>query len=146
MSQATSKILFRTQATAHGGRSGHIDTPDHHLAAKLSVPQELGGGGGVGTNPEQLFAAGYAACFQSAIGSVARREKVQQFGTTEVTADVGLARDDLGYALDVELHVKLPGLPKEQAQHLIEEAHKVCPYSRALKGNVEVRLHLVDEE
>jgi Ohr subfamily peroxiredoxin len=138
-----SKVIYRTQATAHGGRAGHIDTPDHHLSVKLSVPGELGGAGGVGTNPEQLFAAGYAACFQSAIGSVARREKVQ-FGNSEVTAHVGLARDDVGYALDVDLHVRLPGLSREQAEHLVHEAHRVCPYSRAVSGNVNVRISVVE--
>ena len=139
------KVVFRTVATAHGGRGGYIETPDHHLSAKLSVPQEIGGDGGVGTNPEQLLAAGYAACFQSAIGSVARREQVR-FGTSRVEGDVGLMRDDIGYALDIELRITLPGLSREQAQHLIDEAHKVCPYSRALSGNVAVRLTLMDEE
>ncbi len=133
-----SKVIFRTRATAHGGRAGYIETPDHHLGVKLSVPQELGGGGGVGTNPEQLFAAGYAACFQSAIGAVARRDKVR-FGSSKVEADVGLMRDDIGYALDVELHVTLPGLSQEDAERLVSEAHKLCPYSRALSGNVDVR-------
>ena len=138
------KVMFTTRATAHGGRAGYIETPDHHLGVKLSVPQEIGGDGGVGTNPEQLFAAGYAACFQSAIGSVARRDKVS-FGSSRVTGIVGLARDELGYALDVELRVVLPGLSREQAQHMVDEAHKVCPYSRALRGNVGVRLVLEDE-
>lgn len=132
------KVIFRTKATAHGGRAGYIETPDHHLGVKLSVPQELGGGGGVGTNPEQLFAAGYAACFQSAIGAVARRDKVR-FGSSKVEADVGLMRDDLGYLLDVELHVTLPGLTQEEAERVVSEAHKLCPYSRALQGNVGVR-------
>jgi lipoyl-dependent peroxiredoxin len=138
------KVLFRTAATAHGGRNGYIETPDHHLGVKLSVPQEIGGDGGVGTNPEQLLAAGYAACFQSAIGSVARREEVR-FGTSKVEGDVGLMRDEIGYVLDIELKITLPGLSREQAQHLIDEAHKVCPYSRALAGNVDVRLTLMEE-
>lgn len=142
--QNQDKVLFTTQATAHGGRAGYIETPDHHLGVKLSVPQEIGGGGGVGTNPEQLFAAGYAACFQSAIGTVARREKVS-FGSSRVTGVVGLARDEAGYALDVELRIVLPGLSREQAQHMVEEAHRVCPYSRALQGNVDVRLTVIEE-
>lgn len=143
--QPPGKVLFRTEATAHGGRAGYIETPDHHLAAKLSVPQEIGGDGGVGTNPEQLFAAGYASCFQSAIGAVARRDKVS-FGSSRVTGVVGLIRDDIGYALDVELKIVLPGLSREQAQHMVDEAHKLCPYSRALSGNVPVRLTVVDED
>ncbi|GBF05538.1 Ohr subfamily peroxiredoxin [Deinococcus aerius] len=143
-SQKRGKVIFTTRATAHGGRAGYIETPDHHLGVKLSVPQEIGGDGGVGTNPEQLFAAGYAACFQSAIGSVARREKVS-FGSSRVTGVVGLVRDELGFALDVELQIVLPGLSREQAQHMVEEAHKVCPYSRALRGNVDVRLTVIEE-
>ncbi|WP_216326964.1 organic hydroperoxide resistance protein [Deinococcus aestuarii] len=139
-----SKTLFTTQATAHGGRAGYIETPDHHLGVKLSVPQEIGGDGGVGTNPEQLLAAGYAACFQSAIGAIARREKIS-FGSSRVTGVVGLMRDDLGYVLDVELRVVLPDLTRERAQYMIDEAHKLCPFSRALQGNVDVRLVLEDE-
>lgn len=138
------KVLFSTQATAHGGRAGYIETPDHHLGVKLSVPQEIGGEGGVGTNPEQLFAAGYAACFQSAIGGIARRDKIS-FGSSRVTGVVGLVRDDLGFALDVELRIVLPELTRERAQYMIDEAHKRCPYSRALQGNVNVRLTLEDE-
>jgi osmotically inducible protein OsmC len=139
-----SKVLFTTQATAHGGRAGYIETPDHHLGVKLSVPQEIGGDGGVGTNPEQLFAAGYAACFQSAIGAVARRDKVS-FGSSRVTGVVGLVRDEIGYVLDVELRIVLPDLTRERAQHMVDEAHRLCPYSRALGGNVQVRLTLEDE-
>lgn len=138
-----SKVIFHTQATAHGGRAGHIETPDHHLDVKLGVPGELGGEGGGGTNPEQLFAAGYASCFQSAIGAVARREKIE-FGNSKVTAVVGLMRDGVGYALDVELHITVPGLSREQAEDLVHKAHEVCPYSRATKGNLDVRLSVMD--
>ncbi len=99
----------------------------------------MGGDGAPGTNPEQLFAAGYAACFQSAIGSVARRRKIS-FGSSRVTADVGLARDEQGYALDVELHVVLPELTRAEAEDVVREAHETCPYSRALRGNVDVRI------
>lgn len=138
------KVMFTTRATAHGGRAGYIETPDHHLGVKLSVPQEIGGDGGVGTNPEQLLAAGYAACFQSAIGVIARRDKVS-FGSSRVTGVVGLKRDDLGYMLDIELQIVLPGLSPEEARRMMDEAHKVCPFSRALEGNVDVRLTLVEE-
>lgn len=138
MTEAAPKVIFRTSATAHGGRAGHIETPDHQLDVQLSVPGELGGHGG-GTNPEQLFAAGYAACFQSALGTVARREKIE-FGASTVTAQVGLMRDGLSFALDVELCVSLPGLSREQAESLVQKAHQVCPYSRATRGNVDVRL------
>lgn len=143
MTAPTPKVIFRTQATAHGGRAGHIETPDHHLDVKLSVPGEIGGHGGAGTNPEQLFAAGYASCFQSAMGTIARREKIE-FGDSRVTALVGLVRDGLGYALDVELHIALPGLSRVQAEDLVQKAHQVCPYSRATRGNVDVRLVVED--
>lgn len=143
--ESQNKLLFQTRATAHGGRAGYIETPDHHLAVKLSVPQEIGGDGGVGTNPEQLLAAGYAACFQSAIGVIARRDKVT-FGSSRVTGVVGLRRDELGYVLDIELQIVLPGLSPEEAQHMVDEAHKVCPYSRALRGDVSVRLTVVEEQ
>ena len=138
------KIIYHTEATAHGGRAGHIETPDHHLAVQLSVPGELGGPGGVGTNPEQLLAAGYAACFQSAMGAVARRDKLPEFGATSVTAQVGLRRDGVGYALEVELQIKVPGLAREQAEQLVHDAHEVCPYSRATRGNLDVKLTLQD--
>ena len=141
---STGKVIYRTAATAHGGRAGYIETPDHHLAVKLSVPQELGGGGGVGTNPEQLLAAGYAACFQSAIGSVARRRKIS-FGSSRVTANVGLTREGETFGLDVELRVVLPELTRAEAEEMVRQAHEICPYSRALAGNVDVRLVVEDE-
>lgn len=138
------KTLFRTRATASGGRNGYIESADHHLAVKLSVPQEIGGDGGVGTNPEQLFAAAYAAAFQSAIGVVARRDGVT-FGSSHVTGVVGLISDEPTYRLDVELQIVLPGLSAEQARIMVDEARRVCPYSRALGGDVGVRLTVMDE-
>ncbi|AFZ65828.1 organic hydroperoxide resistance protein [Deinococcus peraridilitoris] len=138
-----SNAIFHTQATAHGGRAGHIETPDHHLDVKLSVPGQLGGKGGGGTNPEQLFAAGYASCFQSAIGVIARQENIE-FGDSTVTALVGLLRDEQGYGLDVELQITLPGLSREQAEDLVHKAHQVCPYSRITRGNLDVRLTVVE--
>ena len=147
-SSSSGKVLTRSEATAHGGRNGYIETPDHHLAAKLSVPQEIGGDGGVGTNPEQLFAAAYASSFQSAIGMVARRDGVS-FGTSQVTGVVGLRREDEtdpSYHLDVELHVLLPGLDREEAERMVREAKALCPYSRALAESVGVRLTVQDEK
>ncbi|MCP2014204.1 Ohr subfamily peroxiredoxin [Deinococcus sp. HSC-46F16] len=146
--QASGRVLTRSEATAHGGRNGYIETPDHHLGVKFSVPQELGGDGGVGTNPEQLFAAAYAASFQSAIGMVARRDGIT-FGTSQVTGVVGLRREDEAdpsYHLDVELRVLLPGLDREQAERMVQEAKALCPYCRALGESVGVRLTVVDEE
>ena len=139
------ETIYTAEALSTGaGRDGHVRTTDGRVDLDLAVPTEMGGSG-QGTNPEQLFAAGYAACFQSAIGAVARRDKVS-FGDSEVTAEIGLARDGIGYALSAELKIKLPGLAREQAQHMIDEAHKVCPYSRAVRGNMDVKLTLVDAE
>ena len=139
MTQTETKNIYTAQATAHGGRAGEIESSDGHLKMDLSVPSEMGGDGGAGTNPEQLFAAGYAACFQGALGVVGRRNKVDT-SESEVTAQVGLQKDGLSFALDVELHVKIPGVDREMAEKLVHEAHQTCPYSVATRGNVDVRL------
>ncbi len=132
--------LYTAEATATGGRTGAVKSSDGRLDLPLSSPRELGGDGGPGTNPEQLFAAGYAACFQSALGVVARREKVELPEDSTVTARVGLQRNGLAFALDVELEGHFPGLSSEQAHALMHAAHQVCPYSVALRDNVAVRL------
>lgn len=145
--QARGKVLTRSEATAHGGRNGYIETPDHHLGVKFSVPQEIGGDGGVGTNPEQLFAAALAASFQSAVGMVARRDGVT-FGTSQVTGVVGLRREDdadPSYHLDVELRVSLPGLGREEAERMVREARALCPYCRALGDSADVRITVEEE-
>ncbi|WP_424950201.1 organic hydroperoxide resistance protein [Deinococcus sp.] len=139
MTQSIAKNIYTATATAHGGRAGHVESGDGHLKLDLSVPSEMGGDGGAGTNPEQLFAAGYAACFQGALGVVGRRNKVDT-GESEVTAQVGLQKNGLSFALDVELHVKIPGVDRELAEKLVHEAHQTCPYSVATRGNVDVRL------
>lgn len=137
------QILYRTQATVSGGRDGHARTADGLLDVKLAKPKELGGLGKA-TNPEQLFAAGYAACFDGAIHFLAGQKKLKNVVTT-VTADVGIGPGDPGpgFALDVELTVTVSGLPEAEARALVAEAHQVCPYSNALKGNVPVRLKMV---
>lgn len=136
------KALFSASATAHGGRAGKITSEDGHLNVGLSVPRELGGPGGEGTNPEQLFAGGYAACFQSALGVVGRRAKVDTSAST-VTGLVNLhANGAGGYALSVRLQIALPGVEPALAHQLIEQAHQVCPYSNAVRGNIEVALEL----
>jgi lipoyl-dependent peroxiredoxin len=135
----TTANIYTAQVTAHGGRAGHVESSDGRVKLDLSVPSETGGDGGPGTNPEQLFAAGYAACFQGALGVVGRRSKVDTSGST-VTALVGLQRAGLSFALDVELHVKVPGVERELAETLVQAAHQVCPYSMATRGNVDVRL------
>ena len=139
MTQTETKNIYTAQATAHGGRAGSVESSDGHLKMDLSVPSEMGGDGGAGTNPEQLFAAGYAACFQGALGVVGRRNKVDT-SESEVTAQVGLQKNGLSFALDVELHVKIPGVDREMAEKLVHEAHQTCPYSVATRGNVDVRL------
>jgi osmotically inducible protein OsmC len=133
------KTLYTAVATAHGGREGHVQSSDGNLSADLRVPTGMGGPGGTGTNPEQLFAAGYAACFESALRLVARNKK-QPLTDTHITAHVSLSADEGKYILGVELHGKIEGLDKEQTHGLMEAAHLVCPYSNATRGNIEVKL------
>lgn len=138
-------IKYRTKATATGGRDGRSTSEDGKFSASLSVPKELGGPGGDGTNPEQLFAAGYSACFLGALKYVAGQEKVAVPGDASVSATVGIGpRDDgTGFGLEVQLQVSLPGMDRAQAQGLADKAHVVCPYSHATRGNIDVRLEVV---
>lgn len=134
-------IIYKATATSTGGRDGRAVSSDQQLDVKLSAPKELGGTGAAGTNPEQLFAAGYSACFLSAMKFVAGQQKRTVPADTTVTADVGVGPNDSGgFALDVELRVTLPGLSAEEAQQLVDAAHKVCPYSNATRNNVDVRV------
>jgi len=131
------KALYTAEASTTGGRDGHARSSDGVLDVDVRVPEEMGGHGG-GTNPEQLFAAGYAACFQSALGVVSRRQKVDTSGST-VTAKVTIGTIDGGaFGLAVELDVAIPGVDAETAQTLADAAHQVCPYSNATRGNIEV--------
>ena len=136
------KTLYEAEATATGeGRNGHARSSDGVLDVDLAVPAEMGGAGGA-TNPEQLFAAGYAACFHSALQTVARRQKVE-FGASTVTAKVGIGpNDQRGFELAVTLVVELPGVEREAAQQLVDAAHQVCPYSNATRGNIDVALEV----
>lgn len=137
-------VLYRTKATATGGREGHARTEDGTLDVNLTIPKELGGNGATGNNPEKLFAAGYSACFLSAMKFVATQGGPKVPDDTSVTGTVGIGpRSEGGFGLDVELDISLPGLPRGEAQDLIEKADKICPYSNALRGNVPVRLKLV---
>lgn len=132
------KRLFSTRATATGGRSGRTQSEDGRLAFDLSMP----GSGGAGTNPEQLFALGYAACFDSAVKLTAQRLRLP-LTASRTTAEVGLGQLETGgYALEVSLSLVLQGLSQDDAQALAEAAHRVCPYSNALRGNVDVRLQV----
>jgi len=135
------QILYTAHATATGGRDGRAVTSDKHLDVKLNTPKELGGAGGDGTNPEQLFAAGYAACFMSALKFVALHTKATLPAESAVTAEVGIGPGDKGgFALAVDLKVDLPGLDQAAAKALVDKAHEVCPYSNATRNNIDVKL------
>jgi Ohr subfamily peroxiredoxin len=137
------KVLYRTTAQATGGRDGHAATADGSFDVKLATPKELGGAGGVGNNPEQLFAAGYAACFLGAMKFVASQGGPKVPSDTSVTATVGIGpRSEGGFGLDIELAIALPGLARAEAEALVEKAHQVCPYSNATRNNVPVRLNV----
>src|SRR3954447_26145471 len=136
-------VKYRTKASATGGRDGRAATEDGAFQVSLSTPKELGGGGGQGNNPEQLFAAGYAACFLGAMKFVAGQNKdgAQVPHDAAVQTSVGIGpRSEGGFGLDIELKVTLPAVPHDQAEALVEKAHQVCPYSNATRGNVPVRL------
>lgn len=137
------ETLYTAVALATGdGRSGHAASEDGTLDLDLRLPKELGGPGGA-TNPEQLFAAGYAACFHSALKTVAAKDKLDVNGT-EVSASVGIGTlDNGGFGLEVELDVQVPNLERDAAVALVARAHEVCPYSNATRGNVEVTLTVV---
>ncbi|UIJ44780.1 organic hydroperoxide resistance protein [Sphingomonas cannabina] len=137
-------ILYRTQATATGGRTGQARTADGALSVALVTPKELGGSGGEGTNPEQLFASGYAACFLGALKFVASQRKVTIAEDSTVTAAVGIGKrdDGQGFGLDVALTIALPGVDPEVARELVDQAHVVCPYSHLARNGLDVRLSL----
>ena len=137
------KVLYRAHATATGGRDGRAVASDGALDVKLATPRELGGAGGAGTNPEQLFAAGYSACFLGALKFVAAREKIALPPTTSIDGTVGIGPIPTGFGIEVELKISLPGLARDAAQTLINQAHVVCPYSNATRNNIDVRLVLV---
>jgi lipoyl-dependent peroxiredoxin len=135
------KVLYIAEATSSGdGRNGHVVSSDHHLDLDLATPPELGGSGN-GTNPEQLFAAAYAACFHSALRGLARQAGVDAAGST-VTAQVGVGPEGDVYGLEVTLIISLPGLEQEKTRELAEAAHHRCPYSRATRGNISVELRV----
>lgn len=138
------QILYTASATATGGRDGQATSDDQKLSVKLSTPRELGGAGGEGTNPEQLFAAGYSACFIGAMKFVAAAQKIALPAETSVNGKVGIGPNGKGgFGLAVELNVSLPGLAREAAEALVHKAHEVCPYSNATRGNIEVTLNLI---
>ncbi|MEW1545505.1 organic hydroperoxide resistance protein [Streptomyces tsukubensis] len=133
-----SDVVYTAVATAENGRDGRVSTDDGKLDVVVNPPKELGGSG-AGTNPEQLFAAGYSACFQGALGVVARQEGVDISGAT-VTAEVGIGKNDEGFGIIVAISAQLPNVDEARALELIEKAHEVCPYSKATRGNITVTL------
>jgi len=137
-------VLYHTSARATGGRDGHSATLDGAVDVKLSTPKELGGGGGTGVNPEQLFATGYAACFLGAMKFVASQGGPKVPADTTVTSTVGIGpRSEGGFGLEIALEISLPGVDPTAAEDLVAKAHQVCPYSNATRNNIEVKLTVV---
>ena len=138
------ETLYTASATTTGGRDGHVESSDGVLNLELTTPEEMGGEGGSGTNPEQLFAAGYSACFESALRLVADQQD-KDVGDALIKASVKLGTTESGdFALAVELIGTLPNLSREEDEDLMDEAHQVCPYSNATRGNVDVKLTIED--
>lgn len=134
------KVLYRAHAKATGGRDGHATSSDGVLDVSLTVPKELGGNGATGTNPEQLFAAGYSACFLGALKFVAGHDKRVLPADTSIEGTVGIGQIPTGFGIEVELKIHVPGLPREEVEALVQKAHIVCPYSNATRGNIDVKL------
>jgi len=140
---ALDKVLYTAQATATGGRAGSAQSSDGALDVTLTTPKELGGDGATGTNPEQLFAAGYSACFLGAMKFVAGAQKISLPTTTSITAEVGIGPIPAGFGIQVAMAITIPGMDREAAEQLVQAAHGVCPYSNATRGNIEVTLTVV---
>ncbi len=138
------QVLYTANATATGGRDGRAVSSDAQLDVKLTTPKELGGAGGAGTNPEQLFAAGYSACFIGAMKFVAAAAKKALPADVSVNGLVGIGPNGKGgFGITVTLNISLPGMDHADAEALIHKAHEVCPYSNATRGNVDVTLNLI---
>jgi lipoyl-dependent peroxiredoxin len=140
---ALEKVLYTAHATSTGGRTGTSKSDDGRLTLSLSTPKELGGDGGQGTNPEQLFAAGYSACFIGAMKAVAGKMKVSLPADVSITADVGIGPIPNGFGIQVAMSISIPGMDKAAAEQLVAAAHQVCPYSNATRGNIDVSLTIV---
>jgi Ohr subfamily peroxiredoxin len=140
---ALEKVLYTAHATATGGRTGVARSSDGVLDINLSTPRELGGAGGTGTNPEQLFAAGYSACFIGALKAVAAGQKIKIPDDVSITSDVGIGPIPGGFGIQVAMAITIPGMERAQAEALVKAAHQVCPYSNATRGNIDVDLKVV---
>ena len=136
------KVVYQANATSTGGRDGSTKSSDGLLDVKLSLPKEMGGAGG-GVNPEQLFAAGYSACFIGAMKFVAGQQKVVLPADTSINATVGIGQIPAGFGIEVQLVVSVPGVDRAVAQSIVDKAHEVCPYSNATRNNIDVRLTVV---
>ena len=143
MTTKLDKVLYTAHATSTGGREGTSKSSDGVLDLKLTTPKELGGNGATGTNPEQLFAAGYSACFIGAMKFVAGQQKIALPADTSINASVGIGPIPAGFGIQVALAVHIPGMDKAQAEKLVQAAHGVCPYSNATRGNIEVELSVI---
>jgi Ohr subfamily peroxiredoxin len=139
---ALEKVLYTAHATATGGRQGTGHSSDNALQVQLSTPKELGGAGAAGTNPEQLFAVGYAACFIGAMKAVGPKIQIKVPDDASIDSSVGIGplEGRFAFGITVELKVHLPGVPRDQAEKLVAAAHEVCPYSNATRGNIDVKL------
>ena len=140
---ALEKVLYTATATATGGRTGTGSSSDGVLNLQLSTPRELGGAGGPGTNPEQLFAVGYSACFIGAMKAVGAKMKVKIPDDVSITSDVGIGPIPQGFGIQVAMRINLPGIDRATAEQIVAAAHQVCPYSNATRGNIDVTLTLV---
>ncbi|BFM50486.1 organic hydroperoxide resistance protein [Marinomonas sp. THO17] len=138
------QAVYKATAVTTGGRDGRSVSSDNRLDVALSTPKELGGAGGEGTNPEQLFAAGYSACFIGALKLVAGQQKVALPADLTVTATIGIGPNTKGegFSISADMEVNLPGIAKDLAEQLVESAHKVCPYSNATRGNIDVNFDI----
>jgi Ohr subfamily peroxiredoxin len=136
------KVVYRAHAKATGGRDGRAISSDGVLDVKLGVPKEMGGAGGEVTNPEQLFAAGYSACFLGALKFVASKEKVKIPAEASIEGTVGIGEIPNGFGIEVQLDISLPGVERSVAEDLVKKAHVVCPYSNATRGNIDVTLNI----
>ena len=137
------KVLYTAHATSTGGREGTSRSSDGVLDLKLTTPKEMGGSGATGTNPEQLFAAGYSACFIGAMKYVAGTQKIALPADTSIQSAVGIGPIPAGFGIQVTLNVTIPGMERAAAEKLVAAAHQVCPYSNATRGNIEVTLTVV---
>ena len=140
---ALDKVIYTATATATGGRTGTAQSSDGALQVDLSTPRELGGAGGAGTNPEQMFAAGYSACFIGAMRAVSAGMKIKVPDDVSITTEVGIGAIPAGYNIQVAMRITLPGFERAAAEALVAAAHKVCPYSNATRGNIDVTLTVV---